>query len=96
MDLIAAQEIARLLQQALTIPGNIVRVATLAEQLFELLGLSAKPDRIPDGTPHIRDIDDPCEEFEPGEREQFPQCQSDGHYLCKECRHYKEEEKEES
>jgi hypothetical protein len=41
--------------------------------------------RIPDGTPGIRDVDHPCEMFEPGHGCWLNDCQGDGHYLCQEC-----------
>ena len=48
--------------------------------------------RIPDGEPGIRDIDAPCESFEPaGAPNQFAEgngtCETDGHYICSECVH---------
>jgi hypothetical protein len=42
--------------------------------------------RICDGEPGIRDVDAPCEEFEPGEPGRGD-CQTDGHYMCSECIH---------
>lgn len=48
------------------------------------------PPRIPDGTPGIRDVDAPCEFFEPPSPEggsPVIECMTDGHYLCKECIH---------
>lgn len=50
--------------------------------------------RIPDGEPGIRDVDAPCEMFQPV-GEPFEQndgtdtgtCETDGHYLCTECQH---------
>lgn len=36
------------------------------------------------GSPGVRDPDSPCAEYAPGEPD--GQCESDGHYLCKECR----------
>lgn len=41
--------------------------------------------RPPDGLPGLRDVDHPCEDFDPGTS--FGVCSSDGHYLCSECRH---------
>lgn len=48
--------------------------------------------RVPDGTPGVRDADAPCEDFEPVGRafEDAPgegNCETDGHYLCRECVH---------
>lgn len=39
------------------------------------------------GTPGIRDIHHPCEVFEYGDPK--GDCETDGHYMCKECRHRK-------
>lgn len=50
--------------------------------------------RIPDGTPRIRDVDAPCDAFQPrvsGTME-FGRCETDGHYICDECREIKIEE----
>lgn len=50
--------------------------------LFQIL--TSRPTRIPDGTPGIRDVDAPCDVFEPG----MPgggRCDTDGHYICVEC-----------
>jgi hypothetical protein len=46
------------------------------------------------GDPGIRDPENPCEDFDPGETVAFPQCYGDGHYMCKECRHLVSEEPE--
>lgn len=48
--------------------------------------------RIPDGEPGIRDVDAPCEAFEPaGAPWQIADgsgtCQTDGHHMCVECNH---------
>jgi len=40
--------------------------------------------RIPDGTPGIRDVDAPCDTFQPGDPG-HGNCQTDGHYICVEC-----------
>lgn len=46
-------------------------------------------DRVPNGVPCIRDIDNPCEGYSPTkamkEGANWHRCQGDGHYLCKEC-----------
>jgi hypothetical protein len=49
------------------------------------------------GIPGVRDIYNPCESFIPGKFKNigFNHCDSDGHYLCKECGFYKPEEQEE-
>lgn len=39
---------------------------------------------IPDGTPGMRDVNSPCEYFQPGEPSGLT-CEGDGHYLCNEC-----------
>lgn len=43
--------------------------------------------RIPDGTPGIRDVDNVCEYFTPGDP--CGDCEGDGHYLCLECEGYR-------
>ncbi len=48
--------------------------------------------RIPDGEPGIRDVDAPCEVFDPvGTAFQTApgtgDCETDGHYICAECVH---------
>jgi len=48
--------------------------------------------RPPDGTPGIRDIDHPCDLFDPIplDPKMFPfggTCRTDGHYICQECNH---------
>lgn len=40
-----------------------------------------------DGTPGLRDPDNPCHMFEPGEPGGIADCYGDGHYLCRECPH---------
>jgi hypothetical protein len=48
------------------------------------------------GDPGVRDPENPCDHFDPGETVGNPQCYGDGHYMCKECRHLVPEEPEES
>lgn len=45
--------------------------------------------RIPVGTPGVRDPDALCEVFDPveGDPDGSGTCQTDGHYMCSECRH---------
>lgn len=47
----------------------------------------AQPAHRPVGIAGERDPDHPCEEFAPGSPNPG-MCFGDGHYLCKECRHY--------
>lgn len=47
----------------------------------------AKPSRIPDGTPGVRDVDNPCSMFQPGPVLYSAGCETDGHYICDECEH---------
>lgn len=49
--------------------------------------LAAAASAIPDGTPGVRDPDDPCHLYEPRPRRwnDFPDCWGDGHHLCKGC-----------
>jgi len=37
------------------------------------------------GTPGLRDPDNPCHEFDAGAS--AGDCETDGHYLCRKCRH---------
>lgn len=49
----------------------------------------------PDETPGVRDVDAPCEYYEPGEPGAGGGCHSDGHYLCRGqpgCRRFEPEE----
>lgn len=39
------------------------------------------------GSPGVRDPDAPCSAFHPGEPLEDGDCDTDGHYLCRECRH---------
>lgn len=32
-----------------------------------------------------RDVDNPCDAYEPGEPEPSGHCMTDGHYMCREC-----------
>lgn len=41
------------------------------------------------GTPTVRDVDGPCEDFWPGEPEMANSCEGDGHYMCEECKNWK-------
>ncbi|MFH1984795.1 MAG: hypothetical protein ABIL58_23385 [Pseudomonadota bacterium] len=34
-----------------------------------------------------RDRDNPCDQYEPGRSQIGGDCETDGHYLCSECRH---------
>lgn len=61
--------------------------------------LAALNGRAPDGEPGVRDVDAPCEEFQPeteGKPWQFASgdgnCDTDGHHLCAECVHISEQE----
>jgi hypothetical protein len=44
-------------------------------------------ERPPDGTPGLRDADNPCHDFHPGSPDPSNRCEGDGHYLCLECSH---------
>lgn len=47
--------------------------------------------RVPDGTPGVRDIDAPCEDFNPSATKLTVwsgHCDGDGHYLCRSCEHW--------
>jgi hypothetical protein len=57
--------------------------ATLSERLQE-----ARLVRLQSffGAPGVRDPDAPCAEFEPGSPDDGS-CETDGHYMCRECKH---------
>lgn len=50
--------------------------------------------RIPDGTPFVRDINSPCEYYEPGETIPTAECHGDGHYLCQGCKNFQPQTEE--
>ena len=53
---------------------------------------AAEPiSKAPTGLPFMRDPDAPCHCYEPRRKHvrDFGDCESDGHYLCKECCHLK-------
>lgn len=54
--------------------------------------LAAEPVyKAPTGLPHMRDPDSRCHVFEPRKQHagDFADCEGDGHYLCKQCCHFK-------
>lgn len=71
--------------------------STLTKRLYCRLSrffsrLAAIPiEKAPDGLPGIRDRDNRCHVFEPRKWQpgDFHDCLGDGHYLCKECAHFK-------
>lgn len=57
--------------------------------------LNGPPPRVPDGTPGVRDVDAPCEDYQPAgapwkDAPGTGGCDTDGHYLCRECVHISE------
>lgn len=48
------------------------------------------------GVPGLRDKENPCPFYAPvtNKNNWLPECESDGHYLCKECKNYKPNEEE--
>lgn len=50
-------------------------------------------EKAPTGLPFMRDPDSRCHAFEPRKKHwrDFGDCETDGHYLCKECCHKKRE-----
>lgn len=52
--------------------------------------------KMPLGVPHNRDPEHPCDAYEPRPRElgDWGSCQTDGHYLCNECAHRAEPERD--
>jgi hypothetical protein len=43
--------------------------------------------RVVIGMPGVRDPEHVCEEFDPGSPDEHGSCDSDGHYMCYECKH---------
>jgi hypothetical protein len=58
------------------------------EEIYRHAKACGKRVRLPDGTPGVRDVDAPCQDYDPGKANlmQSPNCESDGHYLCRGCR----------
>lgn len=56
--------------------------------LFAYRRWRRREDEIPDGIPGIRDARHRCHGYDPGPRGGWD-CQSDGHYLCRGCSHYR-------
>lgn len=54
-------------------------------------------EKAPVGLPGMRDPDNRCHVYEPRKKHErdFGDCQSDGHYLCKECAHLSAERRAE-
>lgn len=52
--------------------------------LRSLIASAAVPP--PDGVPGERDPEAPCSEFQSGDRDVDADCETDGHYLCADCR----------
>jgi hypothetical protein len=66
--------------------GNAEKVFHVTAAGFRMVyGSERRPDRI--GDPGVRDPDAPCSEFEPGDPD--GRCETDGHYMCRECVHGK-------
>lgn len=69
---------------------NLAEVPTLWRSL--VWEVNGRDGRIPDGEPGIRDVDAPCDFFEPAGApwvyaDGTGDCETDGHYICKECVH---------
>lgn len=58
--------------------------------LFAYRQWATSMPKMPIGVPFYRDIDNPCPAYEPRRKlfDDFSECQSDGHFLCRECCHY--------
>lgn len=54
--------------------------------VFDLSPLEVRPSV---GDPGVRDPDFVCTEYSPGKPE-YGRCEGDGHYLCRECKHFEE------
>lgn len=67
---------------------NVVDIMTIPP-VWRDLYMEINGGRIPDGEPGIRSVDAPCEVFDPveGDPDGSGDCETDGHYLCMECKH---------
>lgn len=71
-------------------PSLIDRLLTrLIRFIYRLI--STHPTAVPTGVPSIRDPSAPCPAYSPRDRQagDFSDCRGDGHYLCRECCHYR-------
>jgi hypothetical protein len=62
---------------------NIQEACIVTYELHEVLDVRV-------GVRGIRDPDCPCTEFLPGPPDRFGNCETDGHYMCRECSHMKD------
>jgi hypothetical protein len=63
--------------------------------IFAYKQIRINPESIKTGIPGIRDVDNECKSYFPGQKNAyrgFNHCDGDDHYLCQECRFYKPEE----
>jgi hypothetical protein len=68
-------------------------MSTARDLVRKRIGIEDWPQsvRLPDGLAGIRDVDAPCDGFEPG-TPAGTYCGTDGHYLCRECVHAPEQD----
>lgn len=68
----------------------IIRKLMLIAMRFLYRRLAKAQPKAPTGIPLMRDPDNRCEIFEPRPRldGDFHDCHGDGHYLCRECCHF--------
>ncbi|MFA5135367.1 MAG: DUF1653 domain-containing protein [Patescibacteria group bacterium] len=72
-----------LLPEDLTVPVPLI-CKVQRSGTYSVVPEAAPPDRIPDGTAGVRDVNAPCADFRPGKPDGVF-CAGDGHYLCREC-----------
>jgi len=63
---------------------------TAQVEMYEFIKDQEMSPRWRVGDKGVRDPECPCVDFDPSPPQlgDFRECQSDGHYLCKECKHY--------
>ena len=62
---------------------------SIARFAFYRVTTVTRYEDLPDGIPFLRDPTNPCPIYEPRPIQpgDWPDCQTDGHYLCEECCH---------
>lgn len=71
-------------------------IKAMRDALAQLSQWVPRLERVPDGTPGVRDQNAVCEYFTPGIPAGTGGCLGDGHYLCEECENMTPEDDDES